>query len=82
MIRYYKNRISCGANRREFEDQSAIKGNLDSNEIGPSWSHILGIFGKGKNVEKKKKKKKKKRRRRRRKKAKKGMDISMDLYGN
>ena len=50
MICYYKNSISCGTNRREFEDQSAIKGNLDSNGIRPSWSHILGIFGKGKNV--------------------------------
>ena len=33
---------SCGANRRELEDQSAIKGKLKSNEIRPSWSLILG----------------------------------------
>ena len=26
MICYYRNDISCGANRREFEDQSVIKG--------------------------------------------------------
>ena len=25
---YYRNDISCGANRREFEDQSVIKGKL------------------------------------------------------
>ena len=33
---------SCGANRREFEDQRAIKGKLNSNGIRPSWSLILG----------------------------------------
>ena len=26
---YYRNDISCGANRREFEDQRVIKGKLD-----------------------------------------------------
>ena len=33
---------SCGANRREFEDQNAIKGNFEQNGIRPSWSLILG----------------------------------------
>ena len=33
---------SCGANRRELEDQSAIKGKFEQNGIRPSWSFILG----------------------------------------
>ena len=33
---------SCGANRREFKDQSAIKGKIKSQKgIRPSWSLIL-----------------------------------------
>ena len=39
---YYRNSISCGANRRKFEDQSVIKGKLKANGIIPSWSLILG----------------------------------------
>ena len=35
----------------EFEDQSAIRGKFNSNEIRPSWSHILGIFGRAKKEE-------------------------------
>ena len=42
MICYYRNSNSCGANRREFEDQSAIKGKFEQNGIRPSWSLILG----------------------------------------
>ena len=32
---YYRNGISCGANIREFEDQSVIKGKLDQIGIRP-----------------------------------------------
>ena len=34
---------SCGANRRELEDQNAIKGKLD--QIGPIKASHLGILG-------------------------------------
>ena len=40
---YYRNDISCGANRREFEDQSVIKGKLDQIRIRPiKVSHFGG----------------------------------------
>ena len=39
---YYRNSISCGANRRNFKDQNVIKGKLKANGIRPSWSLILG----------------------------------------
>ena len=43
---YYKNGISCGANRREFEDQSVIKGKLDQIGISPiRVSHFKDFFG-------------------------------------
>ena len=32
---YFKNGISCGTNRRDFEDQSVIKGKLDQIGIRP-----------------------------------------------
>ena len=38
---YYINDISCGANRREFEDQRVIKEKFDRMGIRPSWSLIL-----------------------------------------
>ena len=39
---YYRNGISCGANRREVEDQGVMKGKLKIKKgIRPSWSLIL-----------------------------------------
>ena len=73
MICYYRNNISCGAIRREFEDQSVIKGKLKSNGIRPSWSLIFfGILETKKNVKRGKEKKKMKKRKK--KKKRKGMD--------
>ena len=64
---YYRNGIICGANIREFEDQSVIKEKLD--QLGVSfWGFFWRTFREERNEEKKKKK---------RKKAKKGMDISL-----
>ena len=45
MIGYYRNGIICGANRREFEDQSVIKGKLDQIGIRPIKVSHLGILG-------------------------------------
>ena len=67
MICHYRNGISCGENTMEFEDQSAIRGKLNSNRIRPSWSHILGILGKGKNVERERRRRIRRRRRERKK---------------
>ena len=79
MICYYRNNNSYGANRREFEDQSAIKGKCEQIGIRPSWS-LIWESKKKKRREREKMKKKKKRKRR--KKTKKGMEtLSMDLYG-
>ena len=39
---YYRNDISCGANRREFENPSVIKGNFDQIGIRPLGLMILG----------------------------------------
>ena len=78
---YYRNGISCGANRREFEDQRVIKGKLKSNGIRPSWSLIWERRRLLREEEKEERKEEKK------KKKKKGMDcygfvwISMDCYG-
>ena len=42
---YYRNGISCGANRREFEDQSVIKGKIDQIGIRPiRVSHFKGFL--------------------------------------
>ena len=41
---YYRNGISCGANRREFEDQSVIKGKLDQIGIRPIRVSHFGDF--------------------------------------
>ena len=41
---YYRNGISCGANRREFEDQSVIKGKLDKIGIRPIRVSHFGDF--------------------------------------
>ena len=41
---YYRNNISCGANRREFEDQSVIKGKLDQIGIRPIRVSHFGNF--------------------------------------
>ena len=43
MICYYRNGISCGANRMEFEDQIVIRGKkLKSNRDKTTWSNDLG----------------------------------------
>ena len=63
MICYYRNSISYSANRREFEEQSVIKGKLKANGIRPSWSLILGrAFREERKKERKEEKKKKKKR--------------------
>ena len=42
---YYRNGISCCANRKEFEDQSVKKGKLDQIGIRPiRVSHFGGFF--------------------------------------
>ena len=41
---YYRNDISCGANRREFEDQSVIKDKLDQIGIRPIRVSHFGDF--------------------------------------
>ena len=64
---YYRNDIICGANRRDFEDQSVIKEKLAQNGIRPiRVSHFGDFFG-GHFVK----------RERKRTKAKKCMDISL-----
>ena len=79
---YYRNGINCGANRREFEDQSVIKGKSKSNGIRPSWSRmryfLIPIWrAKKKKCKERRRKKKKKKKI---KKARKGMDC-YGLYG-
>ena len=69
---YCRNDISCGANRREFEDQSVIKGNFDQIGIRLIRVSHLGEGESKKHTEREKKKKKKKKKKR--KKAKKCMD--------
>ena len=52
MICYYRNDISCGANRREFKDQNVIKIKLDQIGIRPIRVSDFGdLFGEQKNVE-------------------------------
>ena len=76
---YYKNGISCGANRRELEDQSIIKGKLYQIGIRPIRVSHFGDFWRafreeGKEKRKEERKKEKKKKKKKRKKAKKGMD--------
>ena len=78
MICYYRNGISCGANRKKFEDQSVIKGKFDQIGIRLSWSLIWGDWESKKHREREKKKEEKKKKKKR-KKAKKGMDC-MDFW--
>ena len=75
---YYRNGISCGANRREFEDQSIIKGKLDQNGIRPirvsHFGDFLRAFREERKEERKEEKKKKQQKKKKR--------ISgMDYYG-
>ena len=69
---YYINGISCGANRRKFENQSVIKGKLDQIGIRTIRVSHFGDFWRTFREERKEEKKKKKR-----KKVKKGMDINL-----
>ena len=76
---YYRNSKSCGANRREFEDQSAIKGKLD--QMG---EYQVGLsFRKGARAlrEERKRERNRKRRRRRRRRRRGKVCILMGLYG-
>ena len=72
MRSYYRNGISCGANRREIEDQSGIKGKLDQIGIKPIKVSHFGDFWRAFREEKKEGRKEEKKKRR---KAKKGMDL-------
>ena len=62
MICYYRNDISCGANRMKFEDQSVIKGKLDQIRIRPIRVSHFGDFWRAFREERKEEKKKKKKR--------------------
>ena len=68
---------SCGANRMEFEDQSAIKGKFEQIGIRPIRVSYFGhFFLKSKNIERgRRRRRRRKRRRRRRRKV-------WNLYGN
>ena len=59
---YYRNDISCGANRMEFEDQSVIKGKLDQIGIRLIRVSHFGDFWRAFHEERKEEKKKKKKR--------------------
>ena len=74
MICYFRNGISCSANRREFEDQSEIKRKFDQIGIRPTRVSHFGHFGE-QNVERER------RRRRRRVRKPRKVWISMDFYG-
>ena len=62
---YYINDISCGANRREFEDQSVIKGKIkikwDKTKLVSHLGDWEGFYMKRGEEKKKRKKKKEKR---------------------
>ena len=70
---YYRNGISCGANRREFEDQSVITGKIkikwDKTKLVSHLGDWKGFYVKRGEEKKKRKKKKEKR------------ISSMDCYG-
>ena len=75
---YYRNGISCGANRREFEDQSVIKGKIkikwDKTKLVSHLGDWEGFYVK---IGEEKRRRRGRRRRRR------GFQvwIAMDLYG-
>ena len=71
---YSENSITCGANRGEFEDQRAIKGNLNQIGIKPIQVSHLGIFLGEQNVERGRRRDEKRRRRGRR-------EESQERYG-
>ena len=56
---YYRNGISYGANRREFEDQSVIKGKFDQIGIRPIRVSHFGELERAFREERKEEKKKK-----------------------
>ena len=84
---YYRYGISCGANRREFEDQSLKKGKLGQIGIRPIRVYHFGDFWKAFREKRKEERKEEKKKRRR------GfqvwiaivlygfVNICMDLYG-
>ena len=76
---YYRNGIGCGANRREFKNQSVIKGKIKINWDKTKLVSHLGVW-EGFYMKRGEEKKKKKRRRRRRRR---GFQvwIAMVLYG-
>ena len=59
---YYRNGIGCGANRREFEDQSVIKGKIkikrDKTKLVSHLGDWEGFYVKRREEKKKKKKEK------------------------
>ena len=73
MICHIRNDISCAANRKEFEDQSVIKGKLDQIGITPiRVSHFRDFWREFHGERKEEKKNKKKRIS--------GMDISLFYF--
>ena len=65
---YYRNGISCGANRREFEDQSVIKGKLNQIGIRPIRVSHFGDFWRAFREERKEKRKEEKNKKKKKKK--------------
>ena len=74
---YYRNDISCGANRREFEDQSVIKGKI---KIKWDKTKLVSHLGEGEGFYVKRGEEKKKRKEEKKKKKKKRIS-SMNCYG-
>ena len=62
MICHIRNGISCAANRKEFEDQSVIKGKLDQIGIRPIRVSHFGDFWREFREKRKEEKKNKKKR--------------------
>ena len=94
MICYYRNDISCGANRMEFKDQIVIRGKLDQIGVRPIRVSHFGDFWRALREEEEEKrrrieeeKKKRKKKKKKKKKKRKGTDcygfvwITMGLYG-
>ena len=77
---YYRKDISCGANRREIEDQSVIKEKLNQIGIRPIRVSHFGDFWRAFREERKEERKEEKKKKKKKKKRISGIDC-MDLYG-
>ena len=75
---YYRNDISCGANRREFENQSVIKGKI---KIKWDKTKLVSHLGDWEGFYVKREEEKKKRKKKKRKKKKEKRISGMDYYG-